>query len=86
MGRDFGPDRALLSAGEVGSVLGLSRPRIYELARLGILPGVVRLGRSIRFTRKGLDLLLAGGLAAPRSERRNAAPRGAENRGRHDAR
>lgn len=50
----------LLSADQTGALLGVSRSRIYELARLGILPHV-RLGRQLRVSRKALEMFVAEG-------------------------
>jgi excisionase family DNA binding protein len=49
----------LLTAKEVASELGLTPFRVYELARLGLLPSI-RLGRSVRFPREALENWLAG--------------------------
>lgn len=50
-------ERALVTAEEVARVLGVSRARVYDLARTGVLPSV-RLGRSIRFGVSDLDWIL----------------------------
>ncbi len=51
----------------VGEILGVSPFRVYELARLGLLP-CVRLGRQIRFDPDRLrEWIQAGGAAAPGS-------------------
>lgn len=43
------PSRQLVTAQEVADLLQVSRMRVYELARTGVLPGIVRLGRQMRF-------------------------------------
>jgi excisionase family DNA binding protein len=51
----------LLTVEEVAAVLRVPRARAYELARTGVIPGVVRIGRQVRvdsgrlegFIRKG---------------------------------
>jgi excisionase family DNA binding protein len=49
-------DRLFLTVEEVGRHLGVRRSRVYELAASGLLP-VVRLGRRLRFPRRGLETL-----------------------------
>jgi excisionase family DNA binding protein len=44
----------LLTAEEVAELLRTSRKVIYEMARLGRLPGVTRIGRRILFRRDRL--------------------------------
>ena len=53
-------DPLLLSADQTGALLGVSRGRVYELARLGILPHV-RLGRQVRVSREALENFIAQG-------------------------
>lgn len=49
----------LLTADEVAQLLRTSRKVIYEMTRLGQLPGVIRLGRKVLFRRDALlDFLL----------------------------
>lgn len=43
----------LLTADAVAEVTGMSKPRIYELARIGAMPSV-RLGRTVRFSAEAL--------------------------------
>ncbi len=55
----------LLDAGAVAAVLGITRWRVYDLARAGILPAV-RLGRTLRFDPDRLRAWIdAGGTAKP---------------------
>jgi excisionase family DNA binding protein len=44
----------LLTTGEVAQLLRTSRKVIYEMTRLGELPGVIRLGRKLLFRRDRL--------------------------------
>jgi excisionase family DNA binding protein len=68
----------LLTPREAAAVLQVSRYRIYELARLGVLPGVIRLGRQLRIDPRKLDLFIdEGGKSLPggwRREARSSAP------------
>ena len=48
-------DPLLLRPAEVAELLGMSRSRVYELARAGDLAGVVRLGGSVRVHRPTLE-------------------------------
>lgn len=55
----------LLRIPEVAGIIDTSVPRAYELARLGMLPGVVRLGRQIRVNPSALtDWIAKGGSIA----------------------
>jgi len=54
---DMAVKRVLLTAQEVAVMLSVSRARVYDLARTGVLPSV-RLGRSIRFAVGELEWLL----------------------------
>ncbi len=66
-------DPLLLSADQTGAVLGVSRGRVYELARLGILPHV-RLGRQLRVSREALEMFIAeGGCGLSRAPREKSA-------------
>jgi excisionase family DNA binding protein len=38
----------LLTVAEAAKILGVPRPRMYELLRLNLVPGRVQLGRQIR--------------------------------------
>jgi excisionase family DNA binding protein len=63
----------LLTPEEAAAVLQVSRYRIYELARLGVLPGVIRLGRQVRIDPRKLDLFIdEGGRCLPGGWRREA--------------
>jgi predicted DNA-binding transcriptional regulator AlpA len=61
-------------AAEVRQLFDLpSDSRVYELARQGLLPGVVRLGRCVRFdVAKILAFVEKGGRALPGGGRRRA--------------
>src|SRR5262245_7602487 len=58
--------RQLLTVPQVAAHLAVSVPRVYELCRLGLVPGVVRLGRQIRLDARAVDEWIAcGGRALP---------------------
>jgi excisionase family DNA binding protein len=58
--------RQLLTVPQIAAQLGVSLPRAYELCRLGLVPGVVRLGRQIRLDARAVDEWIArGGQALP---------------------
>ena len=62
----------MLAVEEVVLTLGMSKGRVYEMARVGILP-VVRLGRQIRASEDKLAAWLEqGGQALPGGWRREA--------------
>jgi excisionase family DNA binding protein len=46
---------ALLTVGEAATALRVSRSKAYELAAAGQLPGLLRVGRSLRVSRRALD-------------------------------
>ncbi len=50
----------LLKADEAQDLLGVSKPRLYQLVRDGVLPAV-RLGRQVRFSPKGLAQFIESG-------------------------
>lgn len=61
----------LLSATEVAGILGISEQRVYGIAREGLCPAVVRIGRQVRFHTEKLDSWIeAGGTALPGGWRR----------------
>lgn len=47
-------DKMLLRPGEVAETLGLGRTRTYELIERGELPGIVRIGKSVRVSADAL--------------------------------
>ena len=53
-------NRETLKVDEVASILGCGRNLIYELVRTGRLPGVLRLGRKIVFSRRAIAAFLEG--------------------------
>jgi excisionase family DNA binding protein len=60
---DSRPGRALpvvMTVDEAADLLRVDRKTVYESIRRGELPGVVRLGRSIRISRGALLEFLAG--------------------------
>ncbi len=55
----------LLTAVDVAERLGVSRNRGYALLSSGMVPGVVRIGRTVRLPQGALDEFIArGGTAA----------------------
>lgn len=52
--------RATLDAAEVASLLRIDKKLVYELVRRNELPGVLRLGRVIRFSRAAILRLIDG--------------------------
>lgn len=52
-------DALLIRPADAAALLSCSRSRIYELAQRGELPGVVRLGGSVRIHRPTLEAWLA---------------------------
>jgi excisionase family DNA binding protein len=48
------PGQLLLTVPQVARLLGMTRKAIYHRAERGQLPGVVRVGRSLRFRRADL--------------------------------
>ena len=64
-------DKAVYTAEEVARLLGCSPKAVYAKASRGQLPGVFRVGRSLRF--RGSELLpfiLEGRVPSPRRSRR----------------
>ncbi len=56
-----------LKVPEVAELLRIARSRAYEMAANGTLPGVVRIGRSLRVSREELDRWLENqSVAQPR--------------------
>ena len=63
----------LLTAKETAAILRVTLPRVYELARGGLIPSV-RMGRQIRFHEsKLMEWIEQGGSALQKEEARNAA-------------
>jgi putative molybdopterin biosynthesis protein len=63
----------LLTAKETAAILKVTLPRVYELAREGLIPSV-RMGRQIRFDEtKLLNWIEQGGSVLQKAEARNAA-------------
>jgi len=60
---------ALLRMPVVATILDVDLQRAYEMARTGLLPGVVRLGRQIRVDRQKLQQFIdSGGAPLPKGE------------------
>ena len=51
----------LLTVAEAAKILGVPRPRMYELLRLNLVPGRVQLGRQIRINPSILRIFLESG-------------------------
>ena len=63
----------LLTLSESAAMLNVKYPRAAELVRLGLMPGVVRLGRQIRIDPIKLhEFIQEGGRALPGGWRRGA--------------
>ena len=60
-GTAHGDRRPLLTAEHAARLLALPKARLYALARKGALPGVVRVGSSLRFEAEALERWIAGG-------------------------
>ena len=57
----------LLTADEVGRLLSMSRIAVYTAAQRGLLPGVVRIGRRLRFRSSDIRRLIETGTIHPGS-------------------
>ena len=57
-------DRRFLTVPEVARLLRINRGRAYAMAADGTLPGVIRIGRTIRVDREALIAGLTGGQGA----------------------
>ena len=53
-------ERETLTVNEVAELLGCGRNLVYEMAKTGRLPGVLRLGRRIVVSRRAIEKLLEG--------------------------
>ncbi|WP_404373494.1 helix-turn-helix domain-containing protein [Corallococcus coralloides] len=63
-------DKAVYTAEEVGRLLGCSPKAVYAKVSRGQLPGVFRVGRSLRFRgRELLPFILEGRAPSPRRSR-----------------
>ena len=51
---------AMLTVEEAARLLRISRAAAYALAKKGTLPGVLRLGRTLRVSRAVIERVLAG--------------------------
>lgn len=63
----------LLRIPKVAEIIDTSVPRAYELVRLGVIPGVVRLGRQIRVNPNALAEWMAGGGVVQQSSKEASA-------------
>lgn len=55
------PITRLITAEQAAELLAISKARAYQLARMNAVPGVVRLGRQVRFNRQALEAFIGGG-------------------------
>jgi excisionase family DNA binding protein len=63
----------LLTAKETAEILKVTPPRVYELARVGLIPSV-RMGRQVRFHEaKLIEWIEQGGSTLQKEETRTAA-------------
>ena len=70
---DADNEKRLGRAGDVSRLLDVKPTRVYELANMGILPGVVRLGRQLRFDLVKIENFIEqGGQALPGGWRRES--------------
>ena len=58
-------DAKLLRVGEAAKLLGIARSRAYEMASSGTLPGVIRIGRSVRVSQRRLAEWVEAQTAVP---------------------
>jgi excisionase family DNA binding protein len=64
-----------MTAAEVGSLLRVRTPRVYELVREGRVDGVVRIGRQLRFDPERVAAWIKrGGQQLPGGWRREERP------------
>ena len=54
-------ENALMKPLQVGEYLMCGRSKTYQMLMNGTIPGVVRIGRSLRVNRKALDEWIAAG-------------------------
>jgi excisionase family DNA binding protein len=59
---------AILTVEEVAVLLRVSRGHAYRLAREGLIPGVVRLGKTLRVSRDALLPWMLQGCASEKGE------------------
>lgn len=59
-GNSANGQRRTVTVPEAARELGISRAKAYELARLGELPGVIKLGHRYVVSRTALDRVLDG--------------------------
>jgi excisionase family DNA binding protein len=49
------PEKLLLRLGEAAVILSLSRAKTYQMAKDGQIPGVIRMGKSVRVSAAALQ-------------------------------
>lgn len=54
-------DAMLITAKKAAKMLSISLPYVYVLADRGIIPGVVKMGRSVRFRKEDFDKWINAG-------------------------
>jgi excisionase family DNA binding protein len=54
-------EQRLMTAPEIADKFEVSTARVYELARTGLLPGVVRIGRQVRFNPEAIKSFIENG-------------------------
>jgi predicted DNA-binding transcriptional regulator AlpA len=59
------PPKPLVPVDWVAARLGVNRFRAYELMRTGQVPGIVRIGRSIRVDSEAVEAFIREGGAGP---------------------
>jgi excisionase family DNA binding protein len=65
--------KRLLTADKIAESLGITTARIYEAARLGLIP-CVRIGRQVRFDEEAItDWIARGGSTQPTEARNSQA-------------
>jgi excisionase family DNA binding protein len=70
--------RTLLTPSEAAEVLRVTDYRIHHLARRGRIPGVVRIGRQVRFDAVELDEFIKGGGAGLKEVSRTTRARASD--------
>ena len=73
-------EKLLLRMNEAAEMLAISRTKCYELAEAGQLPGLIRLGKSLRVSLKALEEHIEREAAGASGEGQPAALTGREGR------
>jgi excisionase family DNA binding protein len=64
--------KLLLKLDDAAKLLGLSRAKAYQMAQTGEMPGVVRMGRTVRVSDAALRSWIEGRIEGPHGEQRHA--------------